>query len=533
MAEEFQVSGQNAAARFTLKLHRGQGMVLLAMNWRHGKPPRNFVGFTIACHEPGETEFLPLSNRLRFARPETDEIDAHPAPSDQAPFQKFRWVHVPRKTEPAGELVYRVTPAFMDFAGPQDLLGTLSFGEAQTAAITLAGEPHQRLLEVAFSRGLGFEARQAVLQVLDAALADAGALVQVVAYELDEPAIVTRLEQLGPRLRIIIDDAAAHGDGGSAETQAAARLAISAGPANVKRQNMGHRQHNTTITVSGPNTKAVVCGSTSFSGRGLSLQASSALVLRTESAVQVFSAAFEAYWTHETVAAFGATAAATWTDLRIPGMGAQVTFSPHLASNGALQAIAGDLDRPSTKSLLYSLAFVHQTSGLLRDAIRHLSQEGGVFVYGISDRNAGGLDVQRPDGDVSAIFPHELTPDTPAPLKPEPADDGTALHHKFLVVDFDKPSARVYLGSHDFSAAADEKNGEHLLLIRDQRVATSYMVEALRLFDHCHFRLAQKEAAEGKRKLQLARPPRTNAEQPWFAGYYTDPHKIRDRKLFG
>jgi hypothetical protein len=101
------------------------------------------------------------------------------------------------------------------------------------------------------------------------------------------------------------------------------------------------------------------------------------------------------------------------------------------------------------------------------------------------------------------------------------------------VIDFDKPSARVYLGSHDFSATADEKNGEHLLLIRDQRVATAYMVEALRLFDHCHFRLAQKEAAEGKRKLQLARPPRTNAEQPWFAGYYTDPHKIRDRKLFG
>jgi hypothetical protein len=412
MAEEFQVSGQNAAARFTLKLHRGQGMVLLAMNWRHGKPPRNFVGFTIACHEPGDTEFLPLSNRLRFAGPGADEIDAHPAPSDQAPFQKFRWVHVPRKTEPAGELVYRVTPAFMDFAGPQDLLGTLSFGEAQTAAIPLAGEipGAEEVLP-----WMGVEARQAVLQVLDAALADAGALVQVVAYELDEPAIVTRLEQLGPRLRIIIDDAAAHGDGGSAATQAAARLAISAGPANVKRQNMGRRQHNTTITVSGPNTKAVVCGSTSFSGRGLSLQASSALVLRTESAVQVFSAAFEAYWAHETVAAFGATAAATWTDLRIPGMGAQVTFSPHLESNGALQAIAGDLDRPSTKSLLYSLAFLHQTPGLLRDAIRHLSQEGGVFVYGISDRNAGGLDVQRPDGDVSPIFPHELTPDDPPP----------------------------------------------------------------------------------------------------------------------
>jgi hypothetical protein len=47
MAGEFQVSGQNATALFTLKLHRGEGMALLAMNWKKGKPPDNFVGFAI------------------------------------------------------------------------------------------------------------------------------------------------------------------------------------------------------------------------------------------------------------------------------------------------------------------------------------------------------------------------------------------------------------------------------------------------------------------------------------------------------
>ena len=36
MAGEFQVSGQNPAAQFTLKLHRGDGMCLLAMNWKVG-----------------------------------------------------------------------------------------------------------------------------------------------------------------------------------------------------------------------------------------------------------------------------------------------------------------------------------------------------------------------------------------------------------------------------------------------------------------------------------------------------------------
>ena len=37
MADEFQVAGANAKALFTLKVHRGDGMALLAMNWRTGR----------------------------------------------------------------------------------------------------------------------------------------------------------------------------------------------------------------------------------------------------------------------------------------------------------------------------------------------------------------------------------------------------------------------------------------------------------------------------------------------------------------
>jgi len=38
MSGEFPLSGKNAAALFTLKVHRGDGMALLAMNWKDGKP---------------------------------------------------------------------------------------------------------------------------------------------------------------------------------------------------------------------------------------------------------------------------------------------------------------------------------------------------------------------------------------------------------------------------------------------------------------------------------------------------------------
>ena len=67
MAAEFQVAGANAKALFTLKVHRGDGMALLAMNWRHGTPPDDFVGFAIEYREPDGDRFFALKNRLAFA----------------------------------------------------------------------------------------------------------------------------------------------------------------------------------------------------------------------------------------------------------------------------------------------------------------------------------------------------------------------------------------------------------------------------------------------------------------------------------
>ena len=106
------------------------------------------------------------------------------------------------------------------------------------------------------------------------------------------------------------------------------------------------------------------------------------------------------------------------------------------------------------------------------------------------------------------------------------------MHHKFVVIDFDKPTARVYLGSYNFSIPADKKNGENLLVIRDRRVAVSYTVEALRIFDHYHFRVAQKEAKKAKKKLAARQAAARAGEKPWFEEDYTDPRKIRDRELF-
>ena len=192
-----------------------------------------------------------------------------------------------------------------------------------------------------------------------------------------------------------------------------------------------------------------------------------------------------------------------------------MAFSPHDSSNALLQTIADDIEKKTTSSLFFSLAFLYQTPGPILDAIKKVSQDDEIFVYGISDRKVGGLDLQKPNGNVAPVYPAALTKNVPAPFSEEPTGGGgIRMHHKFVVIDFDKPTARVYLGSYNFSSPADIKNGENLLLIRDRRIAVSYVVEALRIFDHYHFRVAQQEAKKAKKELVLAKPPRSPGKSP-------------------
>ncbi len=275
MNQDFEVLGSNDAALFSLKLHRGDGMTLIAMDWKKDKPPKNFVGFSIASKEPAGKTFYDLKNRLTFPdkRAHTETaltpdalIEPKIYPTKTAPIQKFRWVHFPRNAELQGKFVYRVTPVFMDADA------RLSYGTPQQADIELRRETYSGKVESCVHTGLrfvagirrqvqhdsiptllpsskvsglefrptylkakqaldwmGFEARSAVLELLDQAIADKQAQVSVVLYDFDEPGILERLEKLGKRLRIIIDNEGAHEPSTSDETVAAERLSATAG----------------------------------------------------------------------------------------------------------------------------------------------------------------------------------------------------------------------------------------------------------------------------------------------------------------
>jgi hypothetical protein len=582
MSTEFQVVGANSKAPFTLKVHRGDGMALLAMNWRNGRPPRNFVGFAIEFREPESDKFWAVRNRIGF--PGQREKFTDPSiESTKAPIQKFRWVHFPGNAEKPGKFTYRVTPMFMDEGG------ALSSGEPQTAAIALMRHTLPGQLNVSFTRGyvssqafvqrfapdgkistlvpdaahqglefkathkkakdahewMGFEARSVIHELLEEAI-QKKAEVRVIAFDLNLPEILAPLLRLKSRLKIIIDDSGAHKEATSPESKAAAKLKASSGAANVKRQHLGSLQHHKSIAVRGSGINKVLFGSTNFTWRGFYVQSNNAVVVTSEKAVDDYFEAFDHYFKTKRTPDFQTSSSAdTWHLLGVPGLTAKVGYSPHNSKNGLLSDVGKDIGKAKS-CVLFSLAFLGQTTkGPIGPALGKQIKSTKVHTLGIADARvkAGnlGVEVVTPDNKRRIVRSSALTGNVPAPFSQEPSGlagskgqhRGTRMHHKFVVIDFDTADARVYFGSYNFSIPADEKNGENLVMIKDRTVATSYMIEAVRLYDHYRFRTVQEDAkGKGKKVITLRVPPSKPSEKPWWQKDWDDPIKARDRVLF-
>jgi len=582
MGTEYQVTGANAKAPFTLKIHRGDGMALLAMNWRSGKPPRDFVGFAIEFKEPAGNQFWPLRNRIGFPG-QRKKFSDPTIESTKAPFQKFRWVHFPRNPELPGKFSYRVTPMFMDGAG------TLSSGEPQTAAIALMRETIPNQLNVTFTRGyvssqafvqqfapdkdlskllpddaaagltfkpthanaakahewMGFEARSAIHEVLDEAIRKR-AQVRVIAYDLNLPEIVTRLEKLKSRLRIIIDDSDKHGKANSPESKSATRLRNTTGNGNVKRQHMADLQHHKSIAVRGKGINKLVLGSTNFTWRGFYVQSNNAVVVSSKKAVDDYFTFFEDYFAAKNAKDFrNSKGSAGWHRLGLSNLDAKVGYSPHGAADGLLDDVGKDIAKAKS-SVLFSLAFLGQIKrGPIGPALGKKLKSKTVHTLGIADARVKegnlGVTVLSPDNKRRIVRSSALTGGAPAPFSTEPSGlsgkhgnhRGTRMHHKFVVIDFDTKDARVYFGSYNFSEPADTENGENLLCVKDRSVATSYMIEAVRLYDHYRFRTVQEDAkGKGLKVVELKLPPKKSSHKPWWDKHWSETERKRDRELF-
>src|SRR5205814_1360886 len=107
--------------------------------------------------------------------------------------------------------------AFVDKFGTNGGVGTILPTSANTGVNFTSSDPQE---EEALT-WMGFEARSVILGALDAAIADSTSQVRIAAYDFNDPEIISRLQQLKDRLKIIIDDSGSHKPPTSSESKAA------------------------------------------------------------------------------------------------------------------------------------------------------------------------------------------------------------------------------------------------------------------------------------------------------------------------
>ena len=578
---------QAQSGKLSVKLRRGERMCLIAMNV-DPKPAPDFVGFAIEVKAPGSADFAPLRNRLAFAYPADKTITgSRDYDTREAPLQIFRWIHFPYNPQPCA-YQYRVTMMHMAADGALtpgdqvvcdielfdetmanflDIGFTRNFASSQAFADTFPDEESRKLIlpaqpkdGLAFDKSkapkgvyewLGGKSTEILFKLLNEAWTSPELTLDVMVYDLNEPDVVGALEAVAkrrtpggaPTLRIIIDNSADHGHADSAESQAAARLTVAG--AAVVRHHFDSLQHNKVIIVRRNGVlERVIGGSTNFSFRGLYIQANNMLVFQAPDALAAFSTMFD-------LAFQGPKAlekdpfskvwhALTTTD----GSTVRICFSPHPGSTPdstdvSLMPLTGAIEQAAS-SVFYSVAFLNQdTKGPIRKALDRLVDKP-IFSYGVVNRKTG-LQLKKPDGSDGVVDFEYLGAHAPTPFKEEwSGGAGINIHHKFVVTDFDLPSAKVFAGSSNLSISGEQGNGDHLVQISNPRVAAAYAIEALRMFDHLHFRTKMKEAGvpkagaplPGAGVITLAKPP-APGQPAWFDTFYIDgSQKERDRLTF-
>jgi phosphatidylserine/phosphatidylglycerophosphate/cardiolipin synthase-like enzyme len=388
---------------------------------------------------------------------------------------------------------------------------------------------------------LGFEARELIFAFLDEAVKDKEIELDVFTYDFNEPDILARLEKLGARLRIIVDDSAktkdgkttGHGAPGSAESTAAGRLRRSAGAENVKRTHFKNLQHNKVFVARRNGTLfKVLAGSTNHSFRGIYIQANNVLVFDQPDIAGLFGQYFDAAFKDPDDFSSN-DLSAKWHVVQVDGKPpVHLCFSPHKSPDLSLNPVRGAIDQANS-SVLYNVAFLNQIkSGPTKEAFDRLMKRP-VFSYGVADK-AGGLEVRKPDGTKGLVDFAFLAKTAPQPFKQEwSGQKGINVHHKFVVTDFSLSTAKVFTGSCNLAPSGEKGNGDHLIMIEDQKVATSYAIEAVRIFDHLHFRSVMKKSKKKPAALKLRKPRAISGQDPWFKDFYVnDSQKERDRKLF-
>lgn len=571
---------------FTVRLYQGDAKTLLAFNLAKNKI-KQLAGFTIRC-TPGNKPSFYLFNNLHFADPAGHVQNAtEPADSSiNAPFQTFRWVHVPGNFHQIGNVffgtyTYTVTPRYFDASGhllaidltlsvsakidvlpfvkgnlelgftrgfvqsqafvhhfgPKAIFRpkakSLTFDTSQTAGKDSNGQTYTFADEYVWS---GYTAREKIFGIIRDLLADKTLSLDVLAYDFNEPDIVSDFLNLASqgRIRMILDNATLHHNkaGTRPEDQFEAAFAKTAkNPAALIRGKFARFQHNKVLIVKGNTALKVLSGSTNFSITGMYVNSNHIVVFNDQTIAAAYSAVFDEAWNDGVNEK--AFVKATLSGKIFPFKpNISITYSPH-APQFALATLTRLADRVKEEksSVLFAIMDTDPTvKGPVIPAILELHKEQNIFSYGISDSTSG-VTLYKPNSKNGVL----VTGKPGTTLLPPPFDQevsvgiGHQVHHKFIVCGFNTKDAVVWFGSSNLAEGGEEQNGDNLIEIQDQDIATVFAIEALALVDHFGFR--DKFTAKGKTAKPL--PLLLMNSDGWTTRYYdsNDLH-AEERLLF-
>jgi phosphatidylserine/phosphatidylglycerophosphate/cardiolipin synthase-like enzyme len=554
----------------------GDTKILLAMSLddaQIGPGAKNLAGFAIWRKLAGKPEEN-LPNRIGFdsgVSQDTTSETREWTDSDKAPFQKFRWVDVPAEGFTAA-ITYRVKALYFTGQGHATKDGPEVTIEVQPAEVR-----HTRF-QPGFTRGfiasqayadkfkgadirpkgkktadfdtspfeqqyewLGADARVKLREFIDDCKQDQTALVNVFAYDIDEPEFIADICQFGKegRLRAILDNASLHTKAGAVEIEVAKMVKASAGAENVKQGKFDRFQHNKVFIKRDASGKAkrVLFGSMNFSVRGLYVQANNVIVVDDENVAGMFATAFDVAFADDVKAPLfrqnpisqSYMIGSAEDTAELPKF--SVSLSPHTDWSVSLGPMA-DRIRKSTSSVLFAV-MAPSGGGPVLASLREIAKNPTVFSYGTVETDHG-IIVQSPNGAMGDLTGFAfLSKNVPPPFKKEfGGGTGMHIHDKFVVVDFNGDNPTVFTGSSNLASGGETQNGDSLVMIEDEAIATMFAIEAVAMFDHFHFRKAM-QAATKPQPLTLWFPGKPGAPDPWWKAYY-DPTRIqmRDRLLF-
>lgn len=412
---------------------------------------------------------------------------------------------------------------------------------------------------------LGFTARERILSLANEVLGNKSLRMDVFAYDLNEPDVMKAFLALAKegRIRIILDNATLHHSqkNSTKEDQFAKLFAAGARDgAAILRGKFGRFAHDKVFIVSdtsGP--LKVLTGSTNFSVTGLYVNSNHVLVFNDRNVARTYDRIFQIAWAAKM---WDGKQSSKFSTEREAGemftFGAngvpatEITFSPHKEEfalrvlNGLAKRITEEGTAPKGSVLFAVMGLDTKSTGPVFPTLREIHANQKIFSYGISDTPDGiSLYTRRRKTGV-LVSGKPANTKLPPPFNQVPSVGlGHQVHHKFVVCGFNGGNPVVYCGSSNLALGGEKTNGDNLLAIHDEDVATVFAIEALDLVDHFDF--LDRHAIEAKKNEARAAEVKSASKSAladaagWFlstndvwATPYFDPDDLHcvDRELF-